>query len=62
MKNVTQAPFRARADKIASSSNMYMFCLTNTSPSMAKFDFQLDTGLEIMELHELATDSDAENL
>lgn len=62
MKKVSERPFRARADKISSSSNMYMFCVTNDHPLNATFDFQLDAGLEVLELHELATDTDAENL
>lgn len=61
-KKITAAPFRGRADKIATTSNMYMFCLNNLSRKVVEFGFQLDSGLEVMELNELATDSDSETI
>lgn len=53
---------RSRVDKLASTPTTYSFCLKNMEPRMVNFKIEFNSGLEVMELHELPDANDAQNL
>lgn len=55
-------PFKARADKISTTDSPHMFCIKNYASYPATYAVLLNTGIELLELHELPNQSDADNL
>lgn len=53
---------RTRVDKLASTATTYSFCVKNVEADTVTFKIEFNSGLEVMELHELPDANDAQNL
>ena len=49
-------------DKLASTATTYSFCVKNVEDDLRTYKIEFNSGLEVMELHELPSANDAENL